>query len=1119
MSEAINKSDLVKGNPFEEIAKDIDQAVDSLNKFDKAAKDIATTLKNDLNSAQKTTLQGIDKINQAEKQSEKALKEKLNNEKLLIQVETQKEKLKQAEIRTTTQLRREEERLNKITVKQAKAVKDEANAYKKLSDATRKQKNDAKNLAAQMLKLESAGRRNTKEYRDLASQYRRLSKEALRGDKALKKIDSRLGDNFRSVGNYQKGLRKLSSTLGSLGVAFGAGALIRGAGGAIIEFEQSVADLQAITGAAGEDLQFFKDQAIELGKTTKGGASAVVEAYKLIGSAKPELLENAQALDQVAQSAITLSKASGLELPDAATRLTDAMNQFGASASEADKFINVLAASSKAGAAEIPDVTDAMLKFGAVAKVSNVSVEESAGLIETLAENGLKGAEAGTGLRNIMLKLSAPDALPKEAAESLKRLGISFEDLKDPSKTFAERLEIMKPLLSDSAALQKVFGKENAVAALNVIQNTDRIKELTAAVTDSNVASEQADTRSKTLGEAFENIGRAWDSFILSLVNGEDSTKGLRDFLDWVANNIPTIISYFVKLVKVIGTYKAVLFALKLKDKIQDFIKFGKAVKGSGEAADGAKKGIKGFGQALKGIGLTVAITLLIEFATAFYDVASGAAEARMQVALFNQATARGSEKANALLEKNTMLLEDNIRAIRRQAAEKGLSQKEEDALILKETQRAKKRVENALSQTRKVREARRTERQEAEETLKTMQAEQQSLGEFFTGSQLTAINNQKILVANLKAQEREFTTAINIFRKGYTDIDNTVSDMVTASIKATDTQKETVKGLAKEQKAVKELTDGWKEYLDWRKQVRTLEDERRQAAENVPDFGGFEDVDVTGEDITFTTFEDIFNSFNNLQVGLTEIATEQIDKRIELMRKEEEAAKGQQTYLENLAAQGNITAQQSIAEQIEIQREAQREQARLEKQKQTIQLISQGLTTFNTELESGKKPGEALASTILSTSTLVSFLKNIQFFAKGTDNAPGGMAVVDEEGAELITDAKGKVKQLGTDGGSRFTHLNKGDKVYTAKQTSEILQASSLNENATQMNKVKDVAGNSYDIMILNKSLQEIKSAVNGTPSNNMDWQGLKRVFPEFARTMNKGGDVHTERFKVKRS
>jgi len=428
----------------------------------------------------------------------------------------------------------------------------------------------------------------------------------------------------------------------------------------------------------------------------------------------------------------------------------------------------------------------------------------------------------------------------------------------------------------------------------------------------------------------------------------------------------------------------------------------------------------------------------------------------------------------------------------------------------------ARKRNENAINYARTERESLKERRQAAEAELKRLEDQRKLTG--YVGGTID-IERQKNVVASLRANEKQTIEAIRILREGYGDLNTEVENLNIENNKpnAVGGKGSNVRILG-EQKAVEELTDSWKEYLVWRQKVREDQAEGRRLAEELPDVEFDDFVNVTPEDLDFITFEQIMTEFESFQLGMTEILTDQIDKRIELMQKESAAALSKQNYLEQLAAQGNITAQQSIAETIQIQRDAQEEIARLERQKQNIELISQGLSTFNAELEAGKTPTQALASTILSTQTLVGFLKNIQFFAKGTQYAPEGMAVVDEQGAELITDSSGKIKQLGSDGGSRMTHLNRGDKVYTAQQTSEMLGAFSGVENASLINSVDGHAGNSFDLMMLNKSLHDIKDAVKNAPTNNMDWGGLSRVIPEFSKQTNKAGDVHTTRYKVKR-
>ncbi|HUW21514.1 MAG TPA: phage tail tape measure protein, partial [Candidatus Bathyarchaeia archaeon] len=109
------------------------------------------------------------------------------------------------------------------------------------------------------------------------------------------------------------------------------------------EFEEVGSNLSAITGLMGEDLDFLKRKAIEMGGSTTKSSVDTLKAFKLIASAKPELLNNASALAATTKEAIALSEASGLELPAAAEALTTSLNQFSLSADQSSRVINVLA--------------------------------------------------------------------------------------------------------------------------------------------------------------------------------------------------------------------------------------------------------------------------------------------------------------------------------------------------------------------------------------------------------------------------------------------------------------------------------------------------------------------------------------------------------------------------------------------------------------------------------------------------------------------------------------------------------------------------------------------------------------------------------------------------------
>lgn len=351
---------------------------------------------------------------------------------------------------------------------------------------------------------------------------------------ALKKTSKNI-TNFKNVGlqstnTFGKALDSFAFKFNVLGNIVGNAvsrigrSVIQGFGNAlktIKDFEKGVDELSAITGATGADLDFLKESAIELGFETTRSAVDIVEAFKLVASAKPELLANGAALKSVTKDVLTLSEASGLDLVTSTKSLTGVLNQFNLGAEESTRVINALAAGSKFGAAEVPKVAEAIIKFGVAAKSANVSVEESVGLVELLAEKGVEGAEAGTQLRNVLIRLNAPEALPTKARKALEKFGVNLDLVSDKSLPLNERLREFGKISGDAAALVNVFGKENSIVGEIVLQNVDRFQDLTDKVTGTNTAFEQAAINTNNLAGDTAKFSAALGSMILSFDDGE----------------------------------------------------------------------------------------------------------------------------------------------------------------------------------------------------------------------------------------------------------------------------------------------------------------------------------------------------------------------------------------------------------------------------------------------------------------------------------------------------------------------------------------------------------------------------------------------------------------------
>ena len=255
------------------------------------------------------------------------------------------------------------------------------------------------------------------------------------------------------------------------------------------KLEESQAGLKALTGLDDDSIAWLTGQAKTLSTTmTKEGlrvrqsAAEILDAFMLVGSAKPELLGDQEALKAVTEEAMRLQAAAkDITLNEAVDSLTLSLNQYGAAADQAGRFTNVLAAGSQAGSANIASQAKAIRNAGTAAASANVPIEQTVALIETLAYRGIKDEVAGTGLKKffLVLQTGADETNPK-----IVGLDKALENLKNKNM--------------DAGAIKKMFGEEGYNTASVILQNTEMVKDFTAAVTGTNVAYEQAAINSDT---------------------------------------------------------------------------------------------------------------------------------------------------------------------------------------------------------------------------------------------------------------------------------------------------------------------------------------------------------------------------------------------------------------------------------------------------------------------------------------------------------------------------------------------------------------------------------------------------------------------------------------------
>lgn len=353
-------------------------------------------------------------------------------------------------------------------------------------------------------------------------------------DRSLNDVRDSMDRTDQSSRQLGGGLSKLAGAIaGVLSVT----ALInefRKAINVTMEFNATISNLSALTGAVGKDLEVFRQAAIDIGGATSLSATQAAEAMKLIGSASPELLKSAESLREVTQQAVTLAEAAGSTMPEAADAITGALNQFQLGADQAARVINVLAAGAKEGASEINDTVAAMKNAGVVAAQAGLNFEQFNGAIQALAQGQIKGAEAGTGLRNVLTILNTQ--MKAELRPSVVGLSTALANLEKAGMNDTEMV--------------KLFGRENITVAKVMLQFRGTMDDVTGAITGTSEAYKQAKTNQDNLKGDVAQLSSAFETLQLAIGDISDDnlraiTKHVTEMLNGFTENKDTITNFF----------------------------------------------------------------------------------------------------------------------------------------------------------------------------------------------------------------------------------------------------------------------------------------------------------------------------------------------------------------------------------------------------------------------------------------------------------------------------------------------------------------------------------------------------------------------------------------------
>lgn len=250
------------------------------------------------------------------------------------------------------------------------------------------------------------------------------------------------------------------------------------------DFEASMSQVAATMGitSAAAEFDTLSDAAKEMGETTKFSASQAGEALNYLALAGYDAEKAVGALPTV----LNVATAGGMELAAASDMITDAMSALGLQTSQMADFSDKLAVTAQKSNTSVSQLGEAILTVGGTAKSLAGGVTEMNTVLGILADNGIKGAEGGTALRNVILSLSAPTST---AAAALSELGVTAFDasgsMRPLEDTFAD-LNAALSKLSDqekTAVLNEIFNKVD-LKGVNALLGTsaERFDELSGYI-------------------------------------------------------------------------------------------------------------------------------------------------------------------------------------------------------------------------------------------------------------------------------------------------------------------------------------------------------------------------------------------------------------------------------------------------------------------------------------------------------------------------------------------------------------------------------------------------------------------------------------------------------------
>lgn len=343
-----------------------------------------------------------------------------------------------------------------------------------------------------------------KDVNKLNKSINKTSKEANKTGSSFGKFGKSLSGVFSGLGNSISGVIPMLGKLRVALVSTGVGAIVVAIGSLVslfakaafigANFQKSLSTLSAVTGKTADELLSLNQQAKELGSTTQFTAIQVVQLQTELA----KLGFTIRDIENSTPAILDLAASLEIDLASAAEFAGSVVRSFGLTTEETQRVVDVMASSTSKSALNFNALQESLKVVAPAARATNVSVEKTAALLGVLANNGLKGSIAGTGLSKTFIELN--------------KKGITLEEGMEKVKNSTNKL---------NTAIELV-GQVGAKSFLSLAESGEEINQLESDfINASGAAREMAEVRLDNLAGDTTKLSSAWEGFLLNIEDGD----------------------------------------------------------------------------------------------------------------------------------------------------------------------------------------------------------------------------------------------------------------------------------------------------------------------------------------------------------------------------------------------------------------------------------------------------------------------------------------------------------------------------------------------------------------------------------------------------------------------